>query len=168
MPTNAAVQRRRADLCTLALYPSPSAATGCSASRASVRRPCACFVVSGRRRSHGWPLAIHTSAVGFEMSRPSCATTRKLYRIGPVEKSASPGVSTIVFCCCPWARASIVPRATTGRLGEEPHPAVKRTPAHARTRARTFPSLSPGLRRLSRQSPSKYPIGTEPSARKIA
>jgi hypothetical protein len=58
-----------------------------------------------------YPRAIQTLAVGFAIGRPSFAITRKLNRIGPGEKSASPGVSAIVVFP-PSARASSVPVET--------------------------------------------------------
>ena len=66
-------------------------------------------IVSSRAvvRPYGFclkPRAIHTFACGFSTGRPSLATTRKLKRTGPGEKSPSPGVSATVFT--PGARES--------------------------------------------------------------
>jgi hypothetical protein len=60
------------------------------------------------------PREIQTSAVGFATSLPSFAITRKLNRIGPGAKSASPGVSATVFWPEPPARASSVPGTLSG------------------------------------------------------
>ena len=106
-------------------------------------------IVSSRAvvRPYGFslkPRAIHTFASGFSTGRPSFATTRKLKRTGPGEKSPSPGVSATVFTPAARESACNVPATSLDRVGDpDPQPAARSTPANATTRARTLPSLSP-------------------------